>query len=94
MLKFADFVEIIDDWFDTLNSTQETHHFKPLKVGDNQILYLRYVSVKKLGLQTDAANFQPPEISDTPLFFPIRMYQLQQCRGNWILCRGSHGKAL
>ena len=31
MLRFADFVEEVDDWFDVLNSTQETHHFKPLK---------------------------------------------------------------
>ena len=31
MLRFANFVEEVDDWFDVLNSTQETHHFKPLK---------------------------------------------------------------
>ena len=31
MLRFADFVEEVDDWFDVMNSTQETHHFKPLK---------------------------------------------------------------
>ena len=31
MLRFANFVEEVDDWFDVMNSTQETHHFKPLK---------------------------------------------------------------